>query len=39
MTQGSCLCGQIEYEVELIPDKTFNKKPPSLGLFNISCLV
>lgn len=24
MAQGSCLCGQIEYEVELIPDKTFN---------------
>lgn len=24
MAQGSCLCGQIEYEVELIPEKTFN---------------
>jgi hypothetical protein len=24
MVQGSCLCGQIEYEVELIPEKTFN---------------
>jgi len=24
MVQGSCLCGQIEYEVELIPGKTFN---------------
>ncbi|MFI0399340.1 MAG: GFA family protein [Thiolinea sp.] len=24
MIQGSCLCGQIEYEVELIPDKVFN---------------
>ncbi len=22
--QGSCLCGQVEYEVELIPEKTFN---------------
>ena len=21
---GSCLCGEIEYEVELIPEKTFN---------------
>lgn len=24
MVQGSCLCGQIEYQVELIPNKTFN---------------
>ena len=24
MVQGSCLCGRIEYEVELIPEKTFN---------------
>lgn len=24
MVQGSCLCGQIEYEVELIPEQTFN---------------
>ncbi|MBP0013513.1 MAG: GFA family protein [Roseofilum sp. SBFL] len=24
MVKGSCLCGQIEYEVELIPEKTFN---------------
>ena len=24
MAKGSCLCGQIEYEVELMPDKTFN---------------
>ncbi|MBO0612980.1 GFA family protein [Thiothrix fructosivorans] len=24
MVQGSCLCGQIEYEVELIPNKIFN---------------
>ena len=24
MVQGSCLCGQIEYEVDLIPEKTFN---------------
>jgi len=24
MIQGSCLCGLIEYEVELIPEKTFN---------------
>ena len=24
MARGSCLCGQIEYEVELIPYKTFN---------------
>lgn len=22
--QGSCLCGQVVYEVELIPEKTFN---------------
>lgn len=24
MVKGSCLCGQIEYEVEIIPEKTFN---------------
>lgn len=24
MVQGSCLCGEIEYEVELIPGKVFN---------------
>jgi len=24
MEKGSCLCGKIEYEVELIPEKTFN---------------
>ena len=24
MVQGSCLCGQIEYQVELMPEKTFN---------------
>lgn len=24
MVQGSCLCGQITYEVELLPNKVFN---------------
>ena len=24
MVKGSCLCGEIEYEVELIEDKIFN---------------
>ena len=24
MVKGSCLCGEIEYEVELIPGKVFN---------------
>ncbi len=24
MVRGSCLCGAVEYEVELIPDKVFN---------------
>lgn len=24
LVKGSCLCGAIEYEVELIPDKIFN---------------
>lgn len=24
MIQGSCLCGKIQYEVELIPNKVFN---------------
>lgn len=24
MVQGSCLCGQVTYEVELIPNKVFN---------------
>ena len=24
MVQGSCLCGQVKYQVELIPEKTFN---------------
>jgi len=24
LVQGSCLCGEIQYEVELIPEKTFN---------------
>ena len=24
MVSGSCLCGKIQYEVELIPEKTFN---------------
>ena len=24
MAKGSCLCGNIEYEVELLPEKTYN---------------
>lgn len=24
MVQGSCLCGQVEFQVELVPEKTFN---------------
>ena len=24
MVKGSCLCGKITYEIELIPEKTFN---------------
>ncbi len=24
MVEGSCLCGKVEYEVELYPEKTFN---------------
>jgi len=24
MVEGSCLCGSIKYEVELIPEKIFN---------------